>query len=100
MLQIADSSRDGAHKLRLDSRYFIGTTSMDPLLALVMANQARVTSGSLVYDPFVGTGSLLVAASYFGGYSVGADIDRALLHGRGTACVTINSDYISLLIHR
>ena len=100
MLQIADSSRDGAHKLRLDSRYFIGTTSMDPLLALVMANQARVTSGSLVYDPFVGTGSLLVAASYFGGYSVGADIDRALLHGRGTACGTINSDYISLLIHR
>ncbi|OQV25121.1 tRNA (guanine(10)-N2)-methyltransferase-like protein [Hypsibius exemplaris] len=80
---LADSNKDAAHKLRLDERYFIGTTSMDPLLALVMANQALVSPGSLVYDPFVGTGSLIIAAAYFGGYTFGADIDKILLHGRG-----------------
>lgn len=40
---------------------------MDPTLSLLMANQAMVKRGDLVYDPFVGTGSLLVAAAKFGG---------------------------------
>ena len=31
--------------------------------------------GHLVYDPFVGTGSILVAAAYHGAYTLGADID-------------------------
>lgn len=29
----------------------------------------------MVYDPFVGTGSILVAASHFGAVTFGADID-------------------------
>lgn len=40
---------------------------MDATLSLLMANQAMVKQGDLVYDPFVGTGSLLVAAAKFGG---------------------------------
>ena len=35
----------------------------------------QVQKGHLVYDPFVGTGSILVAASHFGAVTVGADID-------------------------
>lgn len=31
--------------------------------------------GDLVYDPFVGTGSILVAAAHFGAHTLGADID-------------------------
>ena len=57
---------------------------MDPLLSLVMANQACVKKSSLVYDPFVGTGSLLIGAAHFGAVAAGADIDKSLLHGRGT----------------
>lgn len=40
-----------------------------PLLGL------QVKKGDLVYDPFVGTGSILVAAAHFGGHTIGADID-------------------------
>lgn len=40
---------------------------MDPTLSLLMANQALVQRGDLVFDPFVGTGSLLIAAAKFGG---------------------------------
>lgn len=40
---------------------------MDPTLSMLMANQALVQAGSLVLDPFVGTGSLLVAAAKCGG---------------------------------
>lgn len=55
---------------------------MDPQLSLLMANQARIRDGDLVLDPFVGSGSLLVAASQFGGYTLGTDIDYLMLHAR------------------
>lgn len=40
---------------------------MDPQLSLLMANQAQIRKGDVVIDPFVGSGSLLVAAATFGG---------------------------------
>ncbi|XP_021925227.1 tRNA (guanine(10)-N2)-methyltransferase homolog isoform X2 [Zootermopsis nevadensis] len=79
---IADGQRDVITKLSLKTRKFIGNTSMDPQLSLYMANQALVRNGDLVLDPFVGTGSLLVAASHFGGYVLGSDIDFLMLHGK------------------
>lgn len=65
------------------NRLFIGNTSMDAQLSLLMANQAKVRPGSLVYDPFAGTGSVLVACAHFGGHVLGSDIDWTLVHGRG-----------------
>ena len=67
----------------LKKREYLGTTSMDAELSLVMANVARVRPGSLVYDPFVGTGSLLMAASHFGALTVGSDIDGRQIRGGG-----------------
>lgn len=55
---------------------------MDPQLSLLMANQAQVRSSEVVLDPFVGTGSLLVAAAQFGAYVLGTDIDYLMLHAR------------------
>lgn len=55
---------------------------MDPQLSLIMANQAQIKDGDVVLDPFVGSGSLLVAASQFGGYIIGTDIDFLMLHAR------------------
>lgn len=55
---------------------------MDPQLSLLMANQAQVKNGDLVLDPFVGSGSLLVAAAQFGAYVLGTDIDYLMLHAR------------------
>jgi len=82
LLQIADGQRELIKKLSLKTRKFIGNTSMDPQLSLIMANQAQIRKGDLVFDPFVGTGSLLIAASQFGGYTFGTDIDFLMLHGR------------------
>ncbi|XP_031837594.1 tRNA (guanine(10)-N(2))-methyltransferase TRMT11 isoform X3 [Nomia melanderi] len=79
---ITNGQRDLIQKLSLKTRKFIGNTSMDPQLSLIMANQAQVQKGDIVLDPFVGTGSLLVAASHFGGYTLGTDIDYLMLHGR------------------
>lgn len=51
---------------QLKSRTYLGPTAMDAEMAFLMANQAKATSGKLVYDPFVGTGSILVSAARFG----------------------------------
>ncbi|XP_065349628.1 tRNA (guanine(10)-N2)-methyltransferase homolog [Cloeon dipterum] len=79
---VADGQRSLIQKLSLKTRHFLGNTSMDAQLSLLMANQAKIVPGSLVYDPFVGSGSLLVSAAQFGGYVSGADIDFLMIHGK------------------
>lgn len=79
---IGDGQRDRIRKLDIKKRKFIGNTTMDPTLALLMANIAKVDLGATVLDPFVGTGSLLLAAAEFGGFVVGSDIDYLTLHAR------------------
>ncbi|XP_056159468.1 uncharacterized protein LOC115691419 isoform X2 [Syzygium oleosum] len=72
---------------QLKSRTYLGPTAMDAEMAFLMANQAMVKSEKLVYDPFVGTGSILIAAAHFGAMTLGADIDiRVVRDGRGPDC--------------
>jgi len=79
---ICNGQRSKISQLTLKTRKFIGNTSMDPQLSLIMANQALVEPNSIVYDPFVGSGSLLVAAAHFGAYVWGIDINYLMLHGK------------------
>jgi tRNA (guanine10-N2)-methyltransferase len=79
---ICDSSkRYQIHKYSLKDRKFISNTSMDPKLSTIMANIAKVNYGDFVLDPFVGSGSILVAAAEMGALVFGSDIDYKLLHG-------------------
>ncbi|KAI9501122.1 hypothetical protein GGI25_005636 [Coemansia spiralis] len=80
---VGRGSRDLVDKFDVKKRKYLGNTTMDAELSLVMANQALACPGSLVYDPFVGTGSFLLTCSYFGAYSMGSDIDGRQI--RGTA---------------
>ncbi|KAG7469916.1 hypothetical protein MATL_G00133890 [Megalops atlanticus] len=80
---IADGQRDLIRSHSVKKRHFIGNTSMDAGLSFIMANHARVKAHDLVFDPFVGTGSLLVACSHFGAYVCGTDIDYNTIHGIG-----------------
>ncbi|KXJ09584.1 tRNA (guanine(10)-N2)-methyltransferase-like [Exaiptasia diaphana] len=56
---------------------------MDPLLSFFMANQGQARPGTLVFDPFVGTGSTLLSCGHFGSRVFGSDIDKNLITGRG-----------------
>jgi tRNA (guanine10-N2)-methyltransferase len=70
---------------------------MDPQLSVLMANQAQIKNGDIVLDPFVGTGSLLISASMFGGYTFGTDINFLMLHARtrpSRISQKVNSDFI------
>lgn len=79
---VASGSRDLVQKYNLKKRHYLGTTSMDAELSLVMANQALASSGKLVYDPFVGTGSFLFTCAHFGSFTMGSDIDGRQIRGK------------------
>lgn len=68
-------------KYDLKKRNYIGPTSLDHYLAFIMSNLGHVKKGSLVFDPFVGTGSILVAMAHLGAICMGGDIDARVLRG-------------------
>jgi tRNA (guanine10-N2)-methyltransferase len=80
---IGEGRRDLCEKFSLKTREYIGITSMEAELSLVMSNLGLVGPGQIVLDPFVGTGSFLYTTSAFGAYSIGCDIDGRQLRGDG-----------------
>ncbi|XP_066269435.1 tRNA (guanine(10)-N2)-methyltransferase homolog [Branchiostoma lanceolatum] len=80
---IGDGQRKLIDKYAVRKRHHIGETSMDAGLSFVMANMAATKRNSVVFDPFVGTGSLLVSSAHFGSYVMGTDIDSHIVHGWG-----------------
>lgn len=55
-----------------------------------MANQGQVSEGDFVYDPFVGTGSIVLACQYFNAFCFGGDLDIRVLKGYGVGRKTTN----------
>lgn len=79
---IAGSSRGIIDTYTLKKRRYLSTTSMDSELALITANLTHAAPGKVFYDPFVGTGSFLVACAHFGAYTMGSDIDGRAIRGK------------------
>lgn len=75
--------RSATQPYTLTKRRYLGPTSMDHELSFIMCNLGHVRRASLVYDPFAGTGSILVAAAAWGGRVLGTDIDiRVIRDGK------------------
>jgi tRNA (guanine10-N2)-methyltransferase len=67
----------------LPKRRYIGPTSMDPELSFIMCAMGGTQRHSLFLDPFVGTGSVLIAAGDIGAHTLGTDIDiRVIKFGK------------------
>ncbi|KAF5380572.1 hypothetical protein D9615_004652 [Tricholomella constricta] len=64
-------------------RAYYGNTSMEAEISLLMANQTLAAPGKLVYDPFMGTGSMAYTTSHFGALVFGSDIDGRQMRGKG-----------------
>ncbi|GAW02478.1 tRNA guanosine-2 -O-methyltransferase [Lentinula edodes] len=65
-------------------RSYFGNTSMEAEISLLMANQTLACSGKLIYDPFMGTGSMAYPVAYFGAQVMGSDIDGRQMRGKQT----------------
>ncbi|GLI63539.1 hypothetical protein VaNZ11_006528 [Volvox africanus] len=94
---VGTSNRGVIEAYSLTRRRYLGPTSMDTEMAFVMCNHAGVRRGSLVLDPYAGTGSILVAAAHYGARVMGADIDIKIICegkiGKGGERLTIYSNF-------
>ncbi|RTG85838.1 tRNA (guanine10-N2)-methyltransferase [Schistosoma bovis] len=75
--------RNMMNDYRLSERAHLGNTTMNVTLAAIMANVGLCRKSSFVWDPFIGTGSTVIAASVWGSFGGGSDIDYSVLHGIG-----------------
>ncbi|KAI5474831.1 hypothetical protein MNV49_002361 [Pseudohyphozyma bogoriensis] len=82
--KICDTKRNMIDVFDLKKRAYIGTTSMEAEVSLLMANQALAAPGKLIYDPFAGTGSMLLTSAAFGALTMGSDIDGRQMRGKKT----------------
>ena len=81
--QLGCGDRSVLVPLDLRRRRYLGTTSMDHEMAFIMCHMGLVKTGMLVHDPFVGTGSILMAAAHGGAFTSGGDIDvRVIRDGK------------------
>ncbi|CDJ43018.1 tRNA guanosine-2'-O-methyltransferase TRM11-like protein, related [Eimeria tenella] len=63
-----------------------------PDTTLVVA-EGHVSADCVVFDPFVGTGGLLIAASHYGAFCIGSDIDIRVLKGYGVSYLNPHLDF-------
>jgi len=76
----APIERDFAERKPQNRPYF-HPTSIDPKIARVLVNLARVRKNDRLLDPFCGTGGILIEAGLMGMKLVGYDIDKRMVDG-------------------
>jgi tRNA (guanine10-N2)-methyltransferase len=59
----------------------------------MMCNQALVGPGSLIIDPFVGTGGLLIPPASKGAITFGSDLDIRVINGYAVGRINKRSPY-------
>lgn len=82
-INLSARSRGVVEKFEIKKRPYFGTTTFDAELSLFTCNIAQVKKYDMVYDPFVGTGSFIVAAGEFDGITLGTEIEFLTLKGKG-----------------
>ena len=80
-LKLAETSYQSFKERRPKNKPFFHPSALHPKLARCMVNLARAASGSLVLDPFCGTGSILIEAGLIGCRVLGADVSRLMVNG-------------------
>ncbi|KAH9979058.1 RNA methylase [Lactifluus volemus] len=77
------SARSLIKTFDVKKRRYFGNTSMEAEISLLMANQSLASPGKLIYDPFIGTGSMAYTTAHFGALVFGSDIDGRQMRGKG-----------------
>ena len=81
--KLCDGISDMPDQFTLKKRVFINKTSMEAGVAILSAVQALASKGKIIYDPFCGSGSLLIACASLGAYVFGSDLDFKAMTEQG-----------------
>ncbi|EJW03740.1 hypothetical protein EDEG_01978 [Edhazardia aedis USNM 41457] len=77
-----ESERRNMLRFDVPKRPFIGITAMDWELSIMMSNLCNVNNMSLVIDPFVGSGGILMASALFDSNVIGIEKNLKSLIGQ------------------
>ncbi len=80
-LKLAEIPAKSFTERRAKKKPFFHPSAMPPKLARCMVNLAKPKAGELVFDPFCGTGSILIEAALIGCRAVGLDVQRRMIKG-------------------
>lgn len=78
---VEDIDRGLFDKRKNQERPFSSPVSLDPVLARVLVNLAEVSAGGSVFDPFCGTGGILIEAGLCGCGVAGTDVKEEMVQG-------------------
>ncbi len=79
--QVADIDRGLFEKRVNQNREFSSPVSMSPVLARTLVNLSQASVGQTLFDPFCGTGGVLIEAGLCGIKPAGADIKGEMVKG-------------------
>jgi len=93
-LKLAEISPKPFVERRPKKKPFFHPSAMPAKLARCMVNLAKPKTGELVFDPFCGTGSMLIEAALVGCRVLGLDIQRRMVRGslKNLAYLNIGSE--------
>lgn len=97
-------TNESTHKIwwnsyTLTRRPVLAPTTTDNELAFIMCNIGKVKRGSIVMDPFVGSGGLLISSTVCNAMCIGTDIDIRLLRGHRLSYLNKNMSHTSTKKH-
>jgi len=68
-------------KRKVQYRPFFSPISLHPKLARALVNLSNINKNKTLYDPFCGTGGILIEAGLIGAKVVGSDIEEKMIKG-------------------
>jgi tRNA (guanine10-N2)-methyltransferase len=84
-------AKDVVVRMDVKQRKYIGNTTMEAQMSLIQATMALSGPGKVVYDPFAGTCSILLAAAALRASVFASDIDGRMLRGKGKGVAVLES---------
>jgi len=79
--KILKIDRKAFDKRKPQFRPFFSPISIHPRLARALVNLSRIKQNQVLFDPFCGTGGILIEAGLTGAKTVGSDIDEKMVKG-------------------
>ncbi|MGQ0537205.1 MAG: methyltransferase domain-containing protein [Methanobacteriota archaeon] len=77
----AEVDRGAFEDRKVSRRPFFSPVSLHPRHARALVNLSRVRDGGRLFDPFCGTGGILLEAALVGAVPVGSDLDPRMVEG-------------------
>ena len=79
--KIIKNNRSNYESRKVQNRPFFSPISLHPKIARALVNISKIKKNQILYDPFCGTGGILLEAGLIGAKIIGSDIEEKMVEG-------------------